>query len=295
LINCHFHDDHSFDGVDPLLSHCERAAAEGLKHMCVTNHAEVLEPDGSWTVDIDEMRARFAAVRESVMECRVHFPELEIGLGIELEYRREWTDTFDRLTEEVPFDFVLGSVHLVDGLNVSGGSARDRFFEDRSQDDSYSRYFRELDELVEWGGFDVVAHFDLVKRYGHLHYGGYEPERFRAEIQPVLERMTDRHIGIEINTSGVFGPGAPFPERQILEWALETGVPALTIGTDSHASSVLNQGLPEGIALARAAGWSEFTVYEGRRQEVRVPIEDAEEWLRTAVGRADVSREEASV
>jgi histidinol-phosphatase (PHP family) len=284
LINCHFHDDRSSDGVDPLELHCEAATAAGVRHVCVTNHAEVMAADGSWYADFEEMRDRFSAVHESVVSCRERFLELDVRFGIELEYRPEWTDKFDRLTDELPFDFVLGSVHIVDGFNVSGGPARDRFFEGRTQEDAYGRYFRELDEMLSWGGFDVVSHFDLVKRYGHRHYGPYDPDRHADRIRPTLDRMAERGIGIEINTSGVFGPGAPYPERRILEWARESGVPALSMGTDSHEPRVFDHGLVEGIELAGAAGWSEFTVFEGRKPTIRVPLEHARAWARDRAG-----------
>jgi histidinol-phosphatase (PHP family) len=281
VINCHFHDDRSSDGRESLERHCEAAAAAGVRYVCVTNHAEVMGEDGTWRADLDEMRDRFRAVRESVLECRGRFPDMEILLGIELEYRPEWTAAFDRLTREIPFDFVLGSVHLVEGHNVSGGPDRDRFFEGRSQDEAYARYFREIGQMVEWGGFDAVAHFDLVKRFGHQHYGGYAPDRYRPDIQPVLEAMADRGIGLEINTSGVAGPGAPYPERTILEWARMAGVPALTLGTDSHEPARFAAGLVEGVELAADAGWEDLTVFVGREARVRVPVREARAWART--------------
>ncbi len=278
MINCHFHDDRSSDGDGRLESHCEAAVAAGIRHICVTNHAEVMAPSGAWTADLAEMRDRFLAVRESVSACNSRFPDLEVRLGVELEYRPEWVDTFDRLTAEVSFDFVLGSVHLVDGYNVSGGPGRDVFFQGRSQHEAYDRYFREIAEMIEWGGFDAVSHFDLVKRFGYRHYGGYEPERYRGVIESVLVAMADRGIGMEINTSGVHGPGSPYPEREILEWARSVGVPALTIGTDSHEPGVFDHGLAEGIELAHASGWTEFTVFERRQPAVHVPVGQALTW-----------------
>jgi histidinol-phosphatase (PHP family) len=284
VINFHFHDDRSSDGTAPLSDHCEAAVAAGVREICVTNHAEVMGPDGTWRANLDEMRDRFLSAAESVREARRHFPGLGIRLGIELEYRPEWTDTFDRLTAEVPFDFVLGSIHIVDGFNISGGPERDRFFEGRTQDEAYGRYFRELKAMVEWGGFDVVSHFDLIARYGHLRYGSYEPARYRDVIQPVLDRMAVRGLGIEINTSGVAGPGVPYPERDILVWAREAGIQALTLGTDSHRPGTFVDGLAEGALLARDAGWEELTLFEGRSPVATMPVAQAVEW---AVSRPD--------
>ncbi len=278
MINYHFHDHRSADGSEPLSRHCEAAVTAGVSAICVTNHAETLAPDGSWVAELDEMRKRFLEVRESVFDACERFPGLSIRLGIELEYRPEWTDTFDRLTDEIPFDFVLGSVHILDGFNISGGSHRDIFFDSRTQDEAYNRYFRELDAMVEWGGFDVVSHFDLIARYGHLHYGAYQPARYRDVIQVVLEKMASRGLGIEINTSGVFDPEAPYPERDILVWPREVGVPALTLGSDSHRSDTFADGLVEGVMLARSAGWDELTLYEERSPAEAVSMDRAVAW-----------------
>lgn len=285
MINYHFHDERSSDGEAPLHEHCAAAVDAGVRFLCVTNHAEVMDEDGGWIADLEEMRQRFLAVEASVVECRVRHPQLEIQLGVELEYRPEWTDTFDRLTEELQFDFVLGSVHIVDGLNISGGPQRDLFFEDRSQREAYERYFQEVLDMIEWGGFDVVSHFDLITRYGHRHYGAYDPAEYRHVIEPALERMAERGLGIEINTSGVSGPGVPYPERDVLMWARDAGVPALTLGTDSHRPESFAKGLVEGVELAAAAGWNAFTLFDGRVPNRRIATEDAVGWA-TAQGKS---------
>jgi len=278
VINFHFHDDRSSDGMAPLVEHCEAAVAADVREICVTNHAEVMGPDGAWKADFAEMRDRFLAVGESVHQAQRYFPELRVRFGIELEYRPEWTSTFDRLTDEIPFDFVLGSVHIVDGFNISGGPRKDLFFDGRTQDEAYGRYFSELGAMVEWGGFDVVSHFDLIARFGHLRYGPYDPARYQDTIRSVIEKMAARGLGIEINTSGVFGPGVPYPARDILVWAREAGVPVLTLGTDSHSPKGFANGLVQGVLLARDAGWRELTLYEQRAPSETVAVELAVQW-----------------
>ena len=74
MINYHFHDQRSSDGAGPLARHCEAAVGAGIRYVCVTNHAEVMDPGGSWKADLCEMRERFLAERRSVLECRRLYP-----------------------------------------------------------------------------------------------------------------------------------------------------------------------------------------------------------------------------
>ncbi|MGI9037961.1 MAG: histidinol-phosphatase HisJ family protein [Gemmatimonadota bacterium] len=272
MINAHFHDEHSSDAFDPLAAHVE-AAGKDVTYVCVTNHAEALLPDGTWAADPEEMIPRFRRSAESVRAAADRWPDRAIRLGVELEYRPEWLGAFETLLAAVPFDLVLGSVHVVDGMNISGGPDVDAFFNERPQDEAYEKYFAEVEDLVAWGGFDVVAHFDLVKRYGHRHYGAYDPERYRGRIETILARMARDGIGLEINTSGVGqAPGVPYPEPEVLRWALDLDVEHLTIGSDSHRPETFLRGLDTGFGLARRTGWESFALFENRRPAGRVEL-----------------------
>ncbi len=265
-VNYHFHDRASSDGWGRLEEHCEAARTAGVSELCVTNHVEVLGPDREWRVELDEAVARFQRVAADLGAARERYPELELRLGAEFEYRREWIPALERLREAVPFDLVIGSVHLVDGWNVSGGDEVDRYFEGRSVMEAYGRYFEEVTEMIEWGGFDVIGHLDLVKRYGHRHYGGYRPGDFEDSIRAALAAAAADGIGLEVNASGCFqAPGRPYPEPEILEWAREEGVEILTVGNDSHRPADMGRGLSAATDTARQAGWSELCLFEGRR------------------------------
>ena len=272
-VNCHAHDDASSDGAAPLAEHVAAARRAGLAHFCTTNHVEVLQEDGSWSVDREEAIARFRAEVEAASELREREPGLDVRVGAEFEYRPGWTDELDDLAEAVELDLVIGSVHVVDGLNVSGGEEPDRYFASRGPREAYRRYFETVGEMVAWGRFDVVGHFDLVARYGDDRHGPYDPGDHEATIRPVLSEMARRGLGIEVNTSGVAqAPGVPYPRAEILAWAREEGVPFLTMGADSHVPRHVDRGLAEGAAAARRAGWGEVTVLAGRRPAATLPL-----------------------
>lgn len=273
-VNYHFHDDASSDGRAPLREHCDEAEAAGLTALCVTNHVERMLPSGEWVVELEEAVGRFTDEGEAAAEEDAARAALDVRLGAEFEYRPGWTDDLDRLADRVPFDFVLGSAHIVEGLNVSGGPEVEEYFDGRSLEEAYGPYFDALEEMVDWGGFDAVAHFDLVKRYGHEHYGAYDPRRFEGRIRSVLSAMAAGGIGIEVNASGlVQAPAAPYPSARILAWAREEGVPFLTAGTDSHRPADLATGLEEAVEAARRAGWGALAILEERSVVEERPLE----------------------
>ena len=282
MMNYHFHDDRSSDGARPLAEHAAAAGAAGFREICVTNHVEALREDGSWDVDLDEALQRFEDVLASVEAARAAVPGLAIRFGAELAFRPEWTRPLERLAEALPFDFLLGSLHDVDGVDISGPHAAG-FFDGRPVEAAYGRYFQALGDLVAWGAFDAVAHFDLVKRYGHRAYGPYEPAAAEDRVRPVLAAMARAGIGIEANTSGVVQlPRRPYPDPEILAWAREEGVPFLTIGSDSHAPEHFAQGIPAGLAAAETAGWTEVTTFSGRCRAGAIPLAEARTGLAAA-------------
>lgn len=283
MMNYHAHDDASSDATGELARHVEAAVSAGVVHLCTTNHVEVLGDDGSWSVTLEESRPRFLAEIEAAERVRERVPEVALRVGAEFEYRREWCATLEALAREVPLDFVIGSVHVVDGLNVSGGPEPARYFGERSMDDAYARYFETVLEMLDWGAFDVLGHLDLVTRYGHDHYGPWRPERHEELVRTVLAAAAERGVGIEANASGLAqAPGRPYPDETILAWAREAGVPFLTVGADSHRPEHVARGLADTLSAAARAGWEELALFERRRRVGSLRIADA----RASLGRA---------
>ena len=274
-VNYHCHNRYSSDGRGTTDQLVARAVELGFEEICITNHVEVLGPDGDWHVDVVEARERFEQVAREIEAARRRYPDRRILLGAELEYRPEWVEPLEQLAASVEFDFLVGSVHVVDGHNISGGAGVGAYFEGKSLEEAYGRYFEVVAEMVEWGGFDVVGHFDLVKRFGTKVYGPYPVEPFEEMVRAILERMAARGIGLEVNTSGVVQPPAePYPGLPILKLAREAGITTVTIGTDSHIPERFDQGWDAGLHLLREAGYETITLFS-RRVRRSAPIAGA--------------------
>ncbi len=275
-VNYHVHNRYSSDGRGTTEEVVRRAAELGFEEVCLTNHVEFLAPDGEWQVDFVEARERFEQVQREIEAMRRAAPDLRILLGAELEYRPGWVESLERLTSSVEFDFLVGSVHVVDGHNISGGATVGEYFKGKALAEAYGRYFSVVEEMVEWGGFDVVGHFDLIKRFGSKLYGAYPVEAFEPQITGILARMAGRGIGLEVNTSGVVQPPAePYPGLPVLLLAKQAGITTVTIGTDSHIPERFDQGWHVGHHLLQEAGFRELTTFS-RRVRRNVPIPPSE-------------------
>ncbi len=269
-VNFHCHEAHSSDATGSVAEVAAAAARRGVRVLCITNHVERLSQDGTtWAFDPAEARARLDDCLAEIERCRARFPALEVRFGAELEYRTEWREGLEQLCRALPFDFLLGSVHVVEGLPISGGPGVDAAFAGRSEREVYEAYFDKVLEMVRWGGFDVVAHLDLVKRFGARHHGPFRPERYARAIAAIFRECVRRGIGIEVNASGLAAPCAePMPGLPLLVAARQAGVPFLTLGTDGHAPEQVDRGLAEVERLARRAGFAEVGVFRARTRRM---------------------------
>ena len=272
-VNYHVHNEYSADGRGSTEEVVQAAVDLGFDEICFTNHVEILGGDKSeWVVDLVEARQRFEQLQHEVERLQPSYPELRILLGAEFEYRPEWVETLDALVDSVDFDLIVGSVHVVDGDQISGGSVS-RYFKTCDVDEAYGRYFEKIGELVELGAFDVVGHFDLIKRFGTKYYGPYDVKTFESQIRGVLEKMVEKGLGLEVNTSGVVqAPAEPYPGLGVLQLAKEAHVATITIGTDSHVPTSFEQGWEAGLQLIGQAGFNEITLFSHRIRK-NVPIE----------------------
>lgn len=277
-INYHLHNQYSSDGRGTTEEVCESALESGFQEICLTNHAEILDPEtNDWVVDLVEARDRFEQLQQEIERTQPRYHDLRILLGVEVEFRREWVETLDALIDSVDFDLVLGSVHLVDGHQVSGGVDIGSYFRENEESTAYRRYFEVVDEMVEWGAFDIVSHLDLVKRFGVKYFGPFDPNPLELRVRALLGKIADRGLGIEVNTSGVVqAPREPYPGLTILRWAKEAGISTVTIGTDSHVPPSIDQGWEVGARLLRKAGFHEVTLFS-HRVRANVPLVDAPE------------------
>ncbi len=111
MYDFHMHSHVSFDGRESGLAMALAAKKAGLKEICFTDHIDY-DPLG-------HMQGIAFATEDYNREYdHLEVPGLTIRRGMEFGMTPENREQFRQDLQRRPFDFVLGSIHFVDGLDV---------------------------------------------------------------------------------------------------------------------------------------------------------------------------------
>ena len=247
LSDLHVHSTNSFDGRGTVAAMCERAVELGLERIAFTEHVDFEPTDiGYGYYDYERSLRDIAAAREQFGNS------LAILNGVEVDYQPAFHQDVVRFLSDKHFDLVIGAAHYVNHQWVE----RD-YLPGRDMAETYPAYFRAIRAVAVSGLFEVLAHFDLCKRLGHVFYGPYDPRDFRGVIREALAAMVERDMALEINTSGLRQPpGEPYPPAQVVQWFRELGGRRICLGSDAHEPSQVGFGFERAVAVAEEAGFT---------------------------------------
>jgi histidinol-phosphatase (PHP family) len=137
------------------------------------------------------------------------------------------------------FDFVLGSVHFVDELDVYFQP----YWEGKTLFQAERRYLEETLACVEaHDDFDVLGHLTYISKARANPAPRPVPyEEHRELVDEILRILAQKGKGMEINTSGVDRCGDFLPFAVYFRRFKELGGEIVTVGSDAHTASRVGQ------------------------------------------------------
>lgn len=255
LAEYHHHTDNSFDSQAEMKEVCEQAIKKGLNEICFTEHFSVNPKAPTYG------HMNFKRYFSQIEECRELFgSQLVIKIGIELCEPHLMKETYKEALADLEFDFIMGSVH-----NIKEEKLR-TFMVNKTPQEIYQQYFEEVYAMVSQADIDVIAHLDLIKRYGVESIGNYEFDDYKLIIEKIVRKAVERGIGIEINTSGLAKKALSetLPSMDVLRLYHSVGGTILTIGSDSHRAETVGSNQEAAIKMAKEAGFQGVYVFEKR-------------------------------
>ena len=225
MFDYHMHSRVSFDGHASGLDMALAAKNAGLKEICFTDHIDYdpLEQMGVMHFDTNTYNKEYDDLE---------VPGLLIRRGMEFGMTVDNREQFKKDLARRPFDFVLGSIHFVDDLDVYFPP----YWEGKTVFQAERRYLETtLDCVRLHDDFDVLAHLTYIGKARHHIDPRAVPYCEHEElIEEILKTLVAKGKGLEVNTSGVVRCGGFLPTEDYVRRFKALGGEIVTVGTDSH-------------------------------------------------------------
>jgi histidinol-phosphatase (PHP family) len=254
--------DHTVGAVEKYV---DAAAERGVEEIGFTEHVYYFEQTRHlW--DQEYMLERCVHDLDRYVAAVVEAKErgLPVKLGLEIDYFPGTEADLRGTLARYPWDYLLGSVHYVDGFPVDQEPG---LIEKLGPHEAWRRYFVWLRNAARSGLFDSLSHPDLVKHHG--------PRPDAEAVQWLHEETADAiaaaGVCVEVSAAGLHKPvGELYPDPPLLEACHAREVP-ITLASDAHVPQNLGRDLDRAVAHARNAGYETVTVFE-RRERRQEPL-----------------------
>lgn len=268
LVDCHSHSAYSGHGEGSVHAMVARAEALGLAVYAQTEHLwlpEELDPSHGDSMSREDMGRYVADIEAERERLEREGSPLALVEGVEADWLPGRAEELSMLCE--PFEYVVGSVHYVEGLSVDCANDAGAW-EAFGVDGTWARYLEAWLEMAGSGArIDCFAHPDLPKKFGSLP---------SFPLEPWFEEMASAAAAagamVEVNTAGLRKPvGEAYPSPDLLEAFCRHGVEC-TVGCDAHRPAEVAFGVERAYELMRRAGYEYVSVprSDGSRRRIRL-------------------------
>lgn len=274
-----YHSHCSFcDGRAPFEEFVKEAITQGFYSYGVSSHAPLPFPT-QWTMEWEQMEAyldEFKNLRSKYAD------EIELYVGLEIDYLNEESNPSVARFTELPLDYRIGSVHLlydaageVVDIDCSPAVFKERV--DRHFNGDVLRvvrmYFDRLFRMVELGGFDILGHADKMHYNASCYHPGLLDEPwYEALMKDYFSLVASRGYLVEINTKAYDSLGTFYPNSRYWELMKEYQIKIL-VNSDAHYPERINAGRMEALRLLQAKGFAAVAeLHQGSWREVPIVV-----------------------
>jgi len=173
-------------------------------------------------------------------------------LGVEVGMVEGFSSKAGALTKKQPFDYVIGSIHVVEGMDIY----YPEFYEGRSKLEAYSDYFRAMELCIrEYADIDALGHIDYIARYAPYKNPEIWVEgELKSAIERVLKAVVEKDWALEFNTRRIRSEKDFDLVLPIYQRFYELGGRHITVGSDAHSTDAIGWKCREAISKLKAIG-----------------------------------------
>lgn len=255
MIDYHVHTCFSHDASYSPREQLDAAAKAGVRELCFTDHVDYESSvafSDTLLADIGTLKKELVGIQPMYKGVRVKLGA-ELGLADAESAKMGWEHL-----KPHNLDFIIGSVHVVNGTNVY----YPEYFTGKTKQDAYIAYLQTILACIEQCDcMSVLGHYDFVTKYAPFTDRRMTLDVSKELFEAIFKSLIEHGKGIEINTSAW---------REDRAWGLDIlrlykqlGGEFVTTGSDAHTPVAVARRLREAGDIAFAAGIKYFATYDG--------------------------------
>ncbi|MDR0683702.1 MAG: histidinol-phosphatase [Spirochaetaceae bacterium] len=259
------------DGNGTVEDFCAAAYKKKFVSLGFSAHAPVTKKTGlktDWHLS-DEC---FDQYRMTVRDARNRWHgKLDIYLGLEVDYIDGLVSASDFDCGEFDLDYLIGSVHYITPSRCVDDSP-DQFEKLLNEDfggDGMAladRYWDCMERMIYKGGFDIIAHADIVKKNNKDDkWFSTTDDHYIKRLERIACVIAESGLVTEVNTGGL-NRGVtvePYPSPHLLRLLQKKGVPVM-INADAHRPEDLGGFYGDARRLLLETGFTRHCLFQGR-------------------------------
>jgi len=261
MFDNHTHTTFSLDSTMQAEDAINSAKVLGLDGIAFTDHVDFDYPgyDDAFNFDIFKYSEFVDKLIKDYSDTLTILKGIELGLQPHINHKNI------EAAKKVDFDFIIGSVHIIDHMDPYTGD----YYVGKTKKDSYTRYLQAIyDGTLSFKDYDVIGHIGYIRRYGDFNDRSMNYKDYSDVIDSILKTVLHDGKGIEVNTSGLRGIlGCTMPDEGILTRYKELGGEIITIGSDAHNPNDVGANFNETIELLKKIGYK-YTCHFVKRKPI---------------------------
>ncbi len=255
LYNFHSHTQFC-DGRASMEMFTREVVAQGFSHYGFSPHSPIpIESSCNMLkVDVPVFLEEVNRIKDEYGGRTKFYASMEIDyLG------KDWGPSHD-FFQNLPLDYRIGSVHFipcqsgemidVDGSHENFHKKMERYFAGDIRYVAETFYMQSI-EMVNFGGFDLIGHFDKIGNNASHYCPGIEDEPwYQALVSELIETIIAKKLTVEINTKAWDSHNRFFPHPRHWQHLINAQVPII-INSDAHYPHLINANRPQALSLLK--------------------------------------------
>ena len=257
MFDCHMHTKFSIDSNMDAAIACKTAIDLGLEGIAFTDHVDFDFPGEDFMIDFDEYFAEMTSIRDQYSDKLKLLHSVEVGIQPHV-----LTESMSLITG-YPFDYVLASVHVMDGVDPY----MREYYRNKSKTEAYERYLKEIYFMIKnFESFDMVGHFEYIIRYASYADRTLRYIDHKDTLDSIMIELIQQGRGFEVNTGTYRNETADAQyDFEVLKRYRELGGELICLGSDAHRPEHIGIRFDYFAQMLRDAGFKYTVHFENRK------------------------------